>query len=82
MGVGDTVDVKLELDRAPRTVDVPEALAGALAEDAKARAGFDRLSYTHRGEYARWIAEAKREDTRERRVAQALELLRQGKSRT
>jgi hypothetical protein len=80
--VGDTVDVKLELDTAPREVEVPEALANALAEDSKASAAFDRLAYTHRKEYARWIDEAKREETRRRRVAQALEMLRQGRTRT
>ena len=79
---GDTVDVKLELDTAPREVEVPEPLAKALAADPDARAGFDRLSYTHRKEYARWIDEAKREETRERRVAQAREMLRQGKARS
>jgi hypothetical protein len=79
---GDTVDVKLELDTAPREVEVPEALANALAEDSKARAAFDGLAYTHRKEYARWIDEAKREETRDRRVVQALEMLRQGKTRT
>ena len=75
---GDTVDVKLELDAAPREVEVPEPLANALAKEPKARAGFDRLSYTHRKEYARWIAEAKRDETRERRLAEALETLRHG----
>ena len=79
---GDTVEVKLELDTAPREVEVPEALANALAEDPKARAAFDRLAFTHRKEYARWINEAKRDETRQRRVAQALEMLRQGKART
>jgi len=78
---GDTVEVKVELDQAPREVELPEALAGALANDAEARAGFDRLSYTHRKEYARWVEEARREETRQRRVAQALERLRQGKPR-
>jgi len=79
---GDTVDVRLELETAPREVEVPQALTNALAEDPAARAAFDRLSYTHRKEYARWIAEAKRDETRNRRVAQALEMLRQGKTRT
>jgi uncharacterized protein YdeI (YjbR/CyaY-like superfamily) len=75
------VEVKLDLDTAPREVEVPEALANALAEDAKARAAFVRLAYTHRKEYARWIDEAKRDETRQRRVAQALERLREGKTR-
>jgi Bacteriocin-protection, YdeI or OmpD-Associated/Domain of unknown function (DUF1905) len=79
---GDTVEVKLDLDTSAREVDVPEALGNALAEDPKARAAFDRLSYTHRKEYARWVAEAKRDETRQRRVAQALEMLRHGETRT
>ncbi len=48
---GDTVDVELKLDTAPREVDVPRALADALAKDAKARTAFERLAYTHRKEY-------------------------------
>jgi Bacteriocin-protection, YdeI or OmpD-Associated/Domain of unknown function (DUF1905) len=79
---GDAVEVTIELDTAPREVDVPEALANALAGDSDARAAFDRLAYTHRKEYARWIDEAKRQETRERRVAQSLQMLRQGKTRT
>jgi hypothetical protein len=79
---GDTVEVELELDSAPRRVEVPAALDNALAEDSEARAAFDRLAYTYRKEYARWIDEAKRDETRERRVAQALKMLRQGKTRS
>lgn len=79
---GDTVKVALELDTAPREVDVPEALASALAKDPHAKAAFDALSFTHRKEYARAVAEAKREETRDRRVAQALEKLRAGKAGT
>jgi hypothetical protein len=75
---GDTVDLQLELDTKPREVDVPEALATALAGDGNARAAYEKLSYTHRKEYARWIAEAKRDETRERRVAKAIEQLRAG----
>ena len=79
---GDQVEVELELDAAPREVEVPRALADALAADGEAREAFDRLAYTHRKEYARWIEEAKRDETRPRRVAQALEMLRQGKTRS
>jgi len=79
---GDAVEVGLELDTAPRVVEVPEALAEALAADAQARAFFDGLAYTHRKEYAQWIAEAKREKTRERRVARAIEMLREGRTRS
>jgi Bacteriocin-protection, YdeI or OmpD-Associated/Domain of unknown function (DUF1905) len=78
---GDTVEVELELDTAQRDIELPQALADALARDSAARAEFDRLAYTHRKEYARWISEAKRDETRERRIARALELLREGKPR-
>ena len=79
---GDHVDVELSLDTAPREVEVPAALEDALAGDGAARAAFDRLSYTHRKEFARWVEEAKREETRERGVAQTLEMLREGKTRS
>ena len=79
---GDSVDVEIELDTAPREVDVPEALATALRGDPAAEAAFGALAYTHRKEYARWIDEAKREDTRQRRVVQALEMIRAGKTRS
>jgi Bacteriocin-protection, YdeI or OmpD-Associated/Domain of unknown function (DUF1905) len=78
---GDEVEVVLELDTAPREVEVPETLARALMSDPAASAAFEALSFTNRKEYARWISEAKRDETRERRVSQALELLRQGKRR-
>jgi hypothetical protein len=78
---GDQVEVTVELDTAPREVYVPDVLARALTRDERAARAFGALSYTHRKEYARWIEEAKREDTRERRVAQALQLLREGKAR-
>jgi bacteriocin resistance YdeI/OmpD-like protein/uncharacterized protein DUF1905 len=80
--VGDTVDVQVQLDTAPREVDVPAELASALAEDREAGAAFEALAFTHRKEYGRWIAEAKREETRQRRVAQALEMLRKGETRS
>ena len=79
---GDEVDVVLELDQAPREVDLPEELASALAADPAVAATFDSLAFTHRKEYARWIAEAKREDTRQRRVTQAVEMIRAGKTRS
>jgi hypothetical protein len=79
---GDTVEVTLELDTAPREVEVPEALARALAADAAAKAAFEALAFTHRKEFARWIDEAKREETRERRVAQAIQMLHEGKTRS
>jgi Bacteriocin-protection, YdeI or OmpD-Associated/Domain of unknown function (DUF1905) len=79
---GDEVDVTVELDAAPREVEVPAALAAALAADPEARASFDRMAFTHRKEYARWIADAKQEQTRQRRVGQALEMIRAGRARS
>lgn len=79
---GDEVDVTLTLDTAPREVGVPPALAAALAGDPVAAAAYDKLAYTHRKEFARWVAEAKRDDTRDRRIAQALEMLRDGRTRS
>ena len=75
---GDTVDIELQRDVAPRVVDVPPELERALTRDAIAQQGFEQLSYTHRKEYARWIAEAKREETKERRLVKAVEMLRAG----
>jgi uncharacterized protein YdeI (YjbR/CyaY-like superfamily) len=79
VAAGDTVDVLIELDTEPREVEVPAALAKALDGDTVARAAFENMSFTHRKEYARWIGEAKRDETRQKRVTQALERLREGK---
>jgi bifunctional DNA-binding transcriptional regulator/antitoxin component of YhaV-PrlF toxin-antitoxin module len=79
---GDEVEVILDLDMAPRQVEVPEALAAALEIDPQARVAFEGMAFSHRKEYARWIAEAKREETRGRRVQQALEMIRAGKTRS
>jgi hypothetical protein len=74
---GDMVEVELELDDAPREVDVPEALASALAAQPSLRTIYDSLAYTYRKEYARSVREAKRKETRERRVAEVIEKLRE-----
>jgi uncharacterized protein YdeI (YjbR/CyaY-like superfamily) len=70
--------VTIDLDDEQRTVELPPALAAAFDEDEDAREAFDRLSYSDRREYAEWIAEAKRDDTRSRRVAKTLDQLRKG----
>jgi antitoxin component of MazEF toxin-antitoxin module len=82
VAAGDDVEVVLELDTAPREVEVPAALAAALAADPQAKAVFDGLAFTHRKEYARWIAEAKRDETRQRRVEQAVVMIKEGKTRS
>jgi hypothetical protein len=73
---GDRVRLSVERDERPRELNVPDELRQALARDAQAAAAFERLSFTHRREYAQWVAEAKRPQTRERRVAQTLARLR------
>jgi hypothetical protein len=76
VAAGDTVDVDVEVDTAPRTVDVPADLAAALAADPAVRQRFDALPYTHRKEHVRAVESAKAEATRQRRVAGVLAALR------
>lgn len=66
---GDEIEVTIELDTEPRTVEVPDDLAAALAEKPGAREAFDALSYTMRKEYVRQVETAKAQATRERRIA-------------
>jgi Bacteriocin-protection, YdeI or OmpD-Associated/Domain of unknown function (DUF1905) len=73
---GDEVEVEIALDDAPREVEVPVELSAALEGDPDARRAFEGLSFTHRKEYARWVAEAKKAETRERRIAETLERLK------
>lgn len=81
VAAGDKVDVRLELDFGPRVVEVPPALAAALSQDAEASAAFAGLAFSHRKEFARWVAEAKRDETRQRRVEQTMEAIRAGRTR-
>jgi len=62
-------------------LDVPDDLAAALRRNAKARATFDGFAPGYRRDYIEWIVEAKREDTRAKRVAQTVEWLAEGKTR-
>jgi hypothetical protein len=71
---GDTVNVTLELDTAPREVEVPKDLAAALKK-AGARAAFEALAFTHRKEHVRAIEEAKAPDTRARRIEKAVQMV-------
>jgi uncharacterized protein YdeI (YjbR/CyaY-like superfamily) len=70
------------LDTAERMVDVPPELARALAGDTASSAAYGRLAYTHRKEFARWVGEGKPQDTRLRRAAQAIQMLKSGKTRS
>lgn len=66
---GDEVEVTLELDEEPRTVEVPDDLAAALGEQPGAMAAFEALSYSARKEYVRQVESAKAQETRDRRTA-------------
>ncbi len=74
--IGDTVDAVIELDADPREIEVPDDFAAALAEVPGAREAFDRLAPSHRKEHVRAILEAKRPETRARRVAASVEKVR------
>jgi hypothetical protein len=77
--IGDQIDVVLRRDDEPRRVAVPAELVAALTcAEPEIRARFDDLAFTHRREYAQWVDEAKRSETRERRAARAVEMLRDG----
>jgi bifunctional DNA-binding transcriptional regulator/antitoxin component of YhaV-PrlF toxin-antitoxin module len=71
---GDVVAVVIEPDDVPREVVLPDALAAAL--DPAARRAFDALAPSKRKEHARSVAEAKKDDTRDRRIAAIVESLR------
>ena len=73
-GDGDSVTVTVERDTAERTVEVPDDLAAALAE-AGLRDAFDGLSFSHRREHVNAINDAKKPETRARRIAKALKML-------
>lgn len=75
---GDKVEIALRVDTAPRTVEVPADLKKALAESKMAKANFDKLAWSHRKAYVDWILEAKRPETRARRIAEALRRLGKG----
>ncbi|HEX2620349.1 MAG TPA: YdeI/OmpD-associated family protein [Phototrophicaceae bacterium] len=66
---GDELEVTVELDTEPRTVEVPGDLAAALAEKPGATAVFDALAFSKRKEFVRQVEDAKTEETRTRRIA-------------
>jgi hypothetical protein len=70
---GDTVTVTLEPDTEKRDVEIPPALRRALG--AKLTAKLQAMSFTHKKEYVQWFTEAKKDDTRARRVAKMKEML-------
>jgi len=76
-GPGDTVDVVIKRDESVRTVEVPPEFAKLMKKEGVS-ATFEKLSYTHRKEYCRWITEAKKEETRQARLTKAVAMLKKG----
>jgi hypothetical protein len=78
-GVGDKVVVTIERDTDERIVDIPDDLQQALSKSKKAQGFYNTLSYTNRKEYAVWVSSAKKPETREKRVAESINKLLEGK---
>ena len=76
---GEEVDVRLELDTAPRDTVPPDDLDAALDDDA--RAHFHALAPSHRKEWVRWVEEAKKPGTRAARITRTVDALREGRKR-
>jgi len=76
---GDEVAVTIEPDTEPRLIEVPPDLQKAFRKDKAAREFFDTLSYTHKREYVNYLLEARRPETRLKRVEKVVEMLKQGK---
>ncbi|MFZ0197900.1 MAG: YdeI/OmpD-associated family protein [Candidatus Sulfotelmatobacter sp.] len=75
---GDIVEVVMERDDEKRTVEAPAVLKKVLAKNNRANANWEKMGFTHKKEIALWIEAAKKEETRTRRVAKAMELLARG----
>ena len=80
VAAGDTVEVDLETDNAPREVSLPPDFAAALDQDADAKRFFDGLSYSKKQWHVLSIEGAKTSETRERRIQKSLGLLREGRA--
>lgn len=62
-----------------KSLRVPDYFIAALNKRAKARAAFEKFSYSHKKEYVQWITEARREETRRKRIQAAIQWLANGK---
>ena len=75
------MDVDIELDTAPREVRAPADLAAALDAEPAARRTFDGLSYSNRSWHVLQVEGAKTDETRQRRIAKSVDILKQGRAR-
>lgn len=76
---GETVPVRIERDTEPRVVTPPADFARALKANGEARAAWDKLSYTHRREHVEHVEDAKKPETRQRRIEKSVAQLAAGK---
>ena len=74
---GDEIKVSVEADVEERVATVPAELKRVFKSDKEAKSAFEKLSYSHQKEYVKWIEEAKKAETRARRVEQAIQLLKE-----
>ncbi len=77
--IGDEIEVEVEEDTEPREIILPQDLRQALESNPEAEAIFKQLAYSHQKEYVQWIEGAKREQTRQGRIAKTIERLKQDK---
>ena len=75
---GDTVKVQMQRDTEPRTVEAPPELKKELAKNQQAKGNWDQLAFTHKKEMAKYMLEAEQEETRKRRLAKVIEVLKKG----
>jgi hypothetical protein len=74
---GDTIEIVLWKDELERMLEIPAEFQSRMKKE-KLLPFFEKLSYTHRKEYCRWLTEAKKEETRQARLVKAIEMLRKG----
>jgi bifunctional DNA-binding transcriptional regulator/antitoxin component of YhaV-PrlF toxin-antitoxin module len=75
VAAGDQVEVEIELDTSPRELAIPEDLAALLDRDPAAKHAFEKLSYSNQKRHVLAIEGAKTPETRQRRLAKALDEL-------
>jgi uncharacterized protein YdeI (YjbR/CyaY-like superfamily) len=78
---GDEIEVEIRLDTEPRTVEVPADFAAALDAEPAARATFDRISNSNKGWHVSQVTGARTDETRQRRIAKSVDMLRDGRAR-
>ncbi|MDD3173751.1 MAG: YdeI/OmpD-associated family protein [Herbinix sp.] len=76
---GDTVNVTIEKDVEDRIIELPTDFSEAIDNNPEAKKTFEKLSYTGKKDYIKWITDAKKVETRLNRIEKSLEFLAEGK---